>query len=276
MTQASDFFTAQITLPTMPEVASKLLRSFGDDHLNLATLSSIIAKDPALSAKVLRLANSARFSPSRSISTIQDAAANLGLDTLRNLSMAACVAGAFPDMPMLPRQAFWLHSLSCAAYAQAMARALNIQDDSAYLCGLMLRSGEIIMALNQPGAVGEAEAKVNQPGSRFSHEKSKFGCTHAEVTAELADRWRFPVEMQKAFLSASEPMEAKPFSRLAAALHLAEILADASALGVDPTDALISEAGPLLAHLGVDAEHLRPKIAALSDPASDADMLMHP
>lgn len=274
MTHASDFFTGQSALPTMPEVASKLLRSFGDDNLNLSTLSSIISKDPALSAKVLRLANSARFSPSRNVSTIQDAAANLGLDALRNLSMAACVVGAFPDMPTLPRQPFWRHSLSCAAYAQAMARALGVQDDSAYLCGLMLRSGEIIMALSQPAAVGEAEACVNQPGSRFSHEKSKLGCTHSDVTAELADRWRFPVEMQKAFLAASEPMEAKPFSRMAAALHLAEILADAAALGLDPVDALISEASPLLAHLGVEAEHLRPKIAALGDPASDADMLM--
>lgn len=64
---AEKFFQSPHALPTMPEVAGKLLKSFDDDNISMATLAALIGKDPALAAKVLRLANSARYSPSHQI-----------------------------------------------------------------------------------------------------------------------------------------------------------------------------------------------------------------
>src|ERR1700712_1398352 len=90
------FFANSTALPSMPEVAHRLLRSFNDDNMSLHSLAELISQDQGLSAKLLRMANSARYSPRNVISTIKDAAATIGLQSLRDLAMAACVAGAFP------------------------------------------------------------------------------------------------------------------------------------------------------------------------------------
>ena len=93
---AEKFFQKNAALPAMPEVASRLLKSFDDDNISLSAIAELVGKDSTLAAKVLRLANSARYSPSHQISSLQDAAAALGMDTLRNLALGACLAGAFP------------------------------------------------------------------------------------------------------------------------------------------------------------------------------------
>ena len=65
------FFPDNLVLPTMPEVATKLLRSFGDENANLNTLVDLIGKDAALVAKVLRLANSARYSSANNVTPLR-------------------------------------------------------------------------------------------------------------------------------------------------------------------------------------------------------------
>ena len=86
-TCAERFFANHAQLQPMPEVAVRLIKSFDDPNVSLRTLADLIENDPALSARVLRLANSARFSPSHNVATLMDAANTLGLDMLRNLSL---------------------------------------------------------------------------------------------------------------------------------------------------------------------------------------------
>lgn len=261
-------------LPTMPEVARELLRSFQDEDLSLKALCSIIAKDPALSAKVLRLANSARFSPAKAVASLTDAAASLGMDALRNLSMAACVVGAFPEVKGLDRKLFWRHNLACASCAQTFARMLDIDDDSAYLSGLMLRSGTMLIAMDAPDALAQAESRHKVPADRFALEAAVLGYTHADASAALARQWRFPESMVDAFCNAADPMEAKKFSRMAAALHMAQAAADAALLGLDATSAAFEAMPELTAHLRLDQDSARKKIAALGPLGSEADALL--
>ena len=112
-------------MPAMPEVAAKLLNSFDRDDLSLGELTQLIVRDQALSAKVLRLANSARYSPSREVASLGDAAACLGLRTLRDLTLSASMTGAFPKLPGFDRLAFWKANLSTGVYAQTLARHLG-------------------------------------------------------------------------------------------------------------------------------------------------------
>ena len=109
---AERFFVRHSALPTMPEVASRLLKSFDDDNVGLAQVAALIEKDSTLAAKVLRLANTAHYSPSHQIATVLDAAHALGLETLRNLTLAACLSGAFPAVKGLDRATFWRHSVA--------------------------------------------------------------------------------------------------------------------------------------------------------------------
>ncbi|WP_077035682.1 HDOD domain-containing protein [Pelomonas sp. KK5] len=273
---AAERFLAQTAaLPTMPEVATKLIRSFDDDNISLGALAALIGKDSTLTAKVLRLANSARYSPSHKIDHLQDAAAALGMDTLRNLSLAASLCGAFPVVKGLDRSTFWRHSLATATYASLLCKQLQMDAETAYLSGLMLRTGELLMAMQQPDAVAEAETHTARPGSRFEVEQARFDCTHADVTAKLAARWHFPDTLVEAFSHASAPLETRPFNRMGAVLHLAEVLADAVEHHEGATAALQLVEPELVEHLHLDLTLLEKMITAAGDVGSEVEALLH-
>jgi HD-like signal output (HDOD) protein len=268
------FFPAHITLPTFPEVASRLLRTFKDENVSLDTLGALIGQDAALSAKVLRLANSARYSPTHSIARLRDAAAALGTNTLRNLALAACLSETFPRIQGLDSAAFWRHGMACAQYAVLVARSLDIDTETAYVAGLMLRTGELIMLMSDAAGVIEVEARAHEPGSRFDWEQQRWQCAHSDVTAELSRRWHFPDTLTSAFAACAEPLQAKPFSAMGAALRCAEVMADALVEGDDVVAALTLSVPDLVAHLHLDLGWLQDKTARLGDPRLEADQLL--
>lgn len=274
-TSADRFFRGHAALPVMPEVGRRLLNSLDDDGVTLGQLAELIGKDSTLAAKVLRLANSARYSPSHTIATLQDAAMALGLETLRNLAMAGSISAAFPVVKGLDRQRFWRHSLRTAGHARLLAKLLQADADVAYLAGLMLRTGQLLMAMTETDQVADVESHAAEPGSRFSLEMSRFGCTHADVTAALAHHWHFPAPMVEAFKDANAPLEIRPFSKLAAVLRLAEVLADAADQRQDPVQALQQAVPELVEHLRIDLEFLRLRLDGAGDPGTDVDQLLH-
>jgi hypothetical protein len=229
----------------MPEVARKLIDSFDKDDLSLSEVSSLIARDQALAAKVLRLANSARYSPSRTVSSLNDASASLGLRTLRDLTLSACMTGAFPAFPGFDRMAFWRSTLVVATYAQVLAPALDVDPDTAYLGGLMLRTGQILMAI------------VDGPGM-------------AEVARHAVE-----IDSQIGFESAIDPLAVRPFCRLGATLRLASVVADCTLQKVKVADGLRATHPELVQKVNLDLDWL---VAHLPDPRlamAGADALMH-
>ena len=271
---AERFFGGHASLPVMPEVGRKLLRSLDDDSVSLGQIAELIGKDSTLAAKVLRLANSARYSPSHTIGTLQDAAMALGLETLRNLAMAASISATFPEVKGLDRQRFWRHSVRTAGYARLLAKLLQGDADTAYLAGLMLRTGQLMMAMSEADQVTDVEAHAAEPGSRFSLEMHRFGCTHADVTAALAAHWHFPADLVEAFKDANAPLDIRPFSMLAAILHLAEVIADACDQGLDRIDAVKLAVPELVEHLHLDLEFLRLRLDACGDPGQDVELML--
>lgn len=271
---AERFLGGHASLPVMPEVGRKLLRSLDDDGVSLGQIAELIGKDSTLAAKVLRLANSARYSPSHTIGTLQDAAMALGLETLRNLAMAASISAAFPEVKGLDRQRFWRHSVRTAGYARLLAKLLQGDADTADLAGLMLRTGQLMMAMSEPDQVADVEAHAAEPGSRFSLEMHRFGCTHADVTAALAAHWHFPADLVEAFKDANAPLEIRPFSMLAAILHLAEVLADACDQQSDRIAALELAVPELVEHLHMDLDFLRLRLDGCGDPGQDVELML--
>ena len=271
---AERFLGGHASLPVMPEVGRKLLRSLDDDGVSLGQIAELIGKDSTLAAKVLRLANSARYSPSHTIGTLQDAAMALGLETLRNLAMAASISATFPEVKGLDRQRFWRHSVRTAGYARLLAKLLQGDADTAYLAGLMLRTGQLMMAMSEPDQVADVEAHAAEPGSRFSLEMHRFGCTHADVTAALAAHWHFPADLVEAFKDANAPLEIRPFSMLAAILHPAEVLADACDQQSDRIAALELAVPELVEHLHMDLDFLRLRLDGCGDPGQDVELML--
>ena len=120
-----DTFFETVKLPSISQVAQALIQTLHDESASILTVRDLLAKDPALSAKLLRLANSAQFGLPRGVGTIEDAIAMVGIDRVRTLALGACMSGAFPSMGGLDRNAFWSTSMACAGYAQWLAEHLE-------------------------------------------------------------------------------------------------------------------------------------------------------
>lgn len=226
-TQVAAFFE-NIQLPTMPEVAHTLIRTLNDEDSPASVVRDAIAKDPALTVKLLRLANSARFGLPKHVSSLDDAILLTGMGQVRTLALAACLNDAFPMVSGLDRQEFWQQSMACAGYAGWLAGKLEVDPQAAWLAGLMLRLGELVIAQKLPLALAEIERQPHLPGGRWERETHLLGFTESSVTAEMARRWHFPDDVVRGLDHASEPLASKPFCRLGGVLHLAELLAEMS------------------------------------------------
>ncbi len=262
MSRIDRFFAHATALPALPEVAHRLLETFRREDVSLVELSELIAQDTALAARVLRLANSARFGARRRVAHLPDAAALIGLNGLRGLALTACLVDAFPRPRGFDRRRFWCQNLATAGYARTIAGLLGHDADTAEVAGLLLRSGQMLMLLAEPGKVALVESLAGAPDSIFALEHDHFGCSHAEVSAELAARWHLPLELVDALYTAAHPLAAEPFSPAGALLRLASVIADAGEDGLDRAEAARLAQPALLARLGLAPEQLAARLPA--------------
>lgn len=258
MSTITDFFQS-VKLPVMSEVAHALIRMLNNDDVSAAQLRTVIAKDPALTAKLLRLANSARYGLSRSISTIEDAIMVVGIAQVRTLGLAACMTDAFPVVPGLDREEFWRGSTVTAGYAQWIASGIGIDGQQAWLVGMMERLGELLIGQNEPAALAQIEQQPHLPGGRWEREQHLLGFSEAQLSAELARRWNFPAEIVSALETSSDPLAAHPFNRLGGIVHLACLLAETTDAGPQTIDSLPEE---VMTHLQLDREWMQSRFPA--------------
>ncbi|HYA65909.1 MAG TPA: HDOD domain-containing protein [Burkholderiaceae bacterium] len=268
------FFLGGNTLPVMPEVARQLIASFDDENVDLRTIVDLTQHEQSLALKVLRLANSAHYGRARNVTSLQEAAGVLGMERLRNLVLAGSIAGVFPQIPGFDRIRFWKHAIATGGFARWLGFILGVDADSGYLAGFMLRSGQLLMARVVPDAIAAVEAGCTAPGLRLKLEKNIIGVTHAQVTAELARRWQLPQRLVEGFAHTPEPLDARPFSMLAAVLNMATVMADAGEKDIAPGQALEQANQPLLDHLRLDVPWLQAKAPTYKELTAPIDELL--
>lgn len=252
-------FFQSVKLPVMSEVAHALIRTLNDEDASGPQVAAIIAKDSALTAKLLRLANSASFGLSRSVSTIDDAISLVGMGRVRTLGLAASMGDAFPVVDGLSRAEFWRSCMVSAGYAQWLSAHLGMDGSQAWLASMMVRLGELMIAQVQPASLAEIEKMPHPPGGRWERETRLTGFSEGQITAELARRWNFPPEIVRALDTSSDPLAAKPFNRLGAIVHLAMLLADMPPAGPEMLDGLPEE---VVKALQLNPEWMRAKFPA--------------
>lgn len=225
MSELASFFHS-VKLPVMSDVSHSLIRTLDDEDASAKQVCAIIAKDPSLTAKLMRMANSARFGIVRGVSSLEDAVAMTGMAQVRTLGLAACFAESFPEIPGLPSEEFWKSSMACAGYAKWLANSLGNDGQDAWLAGMMMRLGELLIYQAEPISFAEIEQQPHLPGSRWEREQRLLGFSEGHITAELARRWNFPAAIVQALETSFDPMAAHPFCQVGAIIHLASLLAD--------------------------------------------------
>jgi HD-like signal output (HDOD) protein len=219
-------FFESAKLPVMSEVAHALIRTLNDPSASGPQVEAIIAKDPALTANLLRMANSAQFGLSRQVLSLDHAITLMGMSRIRSLALSTSISTAFPQVPGLDRTAFWKFSMACAGYAQWLAGGASVDPQQAWLAGMMLRLGELLIGQRSPESLAEIEALPNAAEIRWEREQRLLGFDEGQVTAVLARHWNFPDAIVTGLQSAGDPMASEPFDALAGVVHLAALLAD--------------------------------------------------
>jgi HD-like signal output (HDOD) protein len=257
-----DSFFASVTLPSIPDLAHSLIQTLNDEDASIDEVSDLIGRDPAISAKLLRLANSAQFGLPRGVGSIDDAITMVGMNKVRTLALGACLSGSFPRVPGLDMHTFWKTSMASAGYAEWLARKVGVDVQVAWLTGMMVRLGELLIAQAEPKTLQQIEKLPLAPGGRWAREKDLIGFSEGQLTAELAHRWNFPMQMVQALRVSADPLVDQAFSRLGALVHLAGLLADTPNAGPEHVEGLPTD---VMAALSLDADWMREHFPSNAD-----------
>lgn len=157
-------------------------------------IAQVIEADPALAARLLRLANSA-FYGSATIASVRDAVIRVGTTDVAALVLASEVMQLFRGIPQAQwnLQRFWEHSLLTACYGETLARAaLKAPAVPVWLCGLLHDIGKLVLVRHYPTEYAQVLGQVEGGASLLDAERATFGHTHAAVGGMLLRAWRLP------------------------------------------------------------------------------------
>ncbi len=192
---ATDFQTVVNSirdLPPMPAVAVKVLELLGDPNVNYEKLGTAISADPAVSARLLKVSNSAFYSMKRQIKTLDHAIAVVGERTLRSLVLAASLEGMNKSYGLLEKL-LWEDSIGCAIGCRILARKFNSADpEEAFLAGLFRHLGKVVMNYSDPDAYRALVETAYAEGQTTTELEGRFfPYAHTVVGAAVLDKWNF-------------------------------------------------------------------------------------
>ncbi|MBI5117735.1 HDOD domain-containing protein, partial [Candidatus Poribacteria bacterium] len=187
-------------LPTLPDIVNAISSVVSDPNSSSSDLAKVIASDGALSAKILKLANSAAFGFARKISDIQHAVTLLGFKETQALAMSVSIVDQFIDKTKFDFRIYWNHSFACATLARLVSRNLGTRGtDIAFVAGLLHDVGNVVLAMSMSGKQEKVSSMHSSIGmSQIDAEEKVLGITHAEVGYLLGEHWLLPAELTKA------------------------------------------------------------------------------
>lgn len=213
-------------LPAIPAVVQEVIASFKNANLDSAVLAHKISQDHGLSAKVLRVANSAFYGLPRKVGSIQDAITVMGFDAVRSLVLPAGLAQVFLPTPGDPfdRHAYWKRSFRVAVYAKALAQCLRQGQQMAFTAGMFYEVGQLALDVCIPKQFANILQQQKTSGLDLVEiERSELGCDHALIGAEVAKRWNFPPEIEHTIHYWRTP-EHEPFEPVTGMVYVAALL----------------------------------------------------
>ncbi len=221
-------------LPTLPAVAIEVLELTRDTNVAIEDLTYAMARDPVLSAKMLRLANSSLFRRGDPVTTLLDAAVRLGLKTVKLMALSFTLAEALPRRAgsRVDPAAFWRTSLVSTVASRSFARLSKSEyEDEAFLCGLLSRIGELVLDQCMPEKWHEVLVRGTGAVPAPEVQREVLGFDHAQVGARLLQSWDLPELIWQPVLWHAAP-EAIPAGtpeavrELARTLHISSAVSD--------------------------------------------------
>ncbi len=232
----------EFDLPTLPQVASRVLALTTDPEADASQLTSLIQQDPVLTAKIFQTSNSAGSGANRKIESLPQAVAWLGFNTVAGTAYALSVQAGVFDVRGYEQEVkgLWTHALATGFYGKSIAGHIGENPDTAFLCGLLHDIGKpfVVHTVNQH----QQNASTRIPWTTML---TLFKDSSKEVGRQLAMEWEFPDPVKEdihlyadhSYYRATTPTNSTVITNLAH--HLATHFVDPSAISEDALRALL-------------------------------------
>ncbi len=267
-------------LVTLPEVALRITRMVNDPAASATDIARAISNDAALTARLLRVANSPLFGRSQRIASVSRAVAVVGLRQVRDLTVGLTAIRAFDGIPneLVTMESFWRQSVLCAAAASHIAaRCDAVHGETPFVAGLLHDIGQLVLYSRVPELARRALLmSVDSVDDLDSYlcEREIMGFDHGTVGAALAKNWGLPHALQQCIEFHHEPDLAQTHPLEVAIIHIANSLAGLAAIG--STD--LGDAPPMapaaLHAVGLNSTHLSEIVRQTQESASDILLLL--
>ena len=246
-----------LQLISLPEIYLRLQSTIDDPLHSREQIADVITYDPALSARVLRIANSSYYSFPRELETVVSAVAIIGELDLRNLVLATTVVGSMSSLNYqgIDIDAFWLHSLRCAISARLIAKSVNAHNaEILFLAGMLHDLGILVIYQQNPTLAGSLARQMEEKHQlRDQAERELLGFDHAEVGALLIEAWGLSDELAELTRCHHQYQLAQNSKPAALMLAFANLLADADTAQTGASDIRLEA---MMGDLGIDQDQL--------------------
>jgi HD-like signal output (HDOD) protein len=268
-------------LPTLPSIVYEISRVISNPMSSTSDLENLMQNDPSLTAKVLKLANSAYYAIPGGATTLKRAIAYIGYDAIQQLVLSTSIINALDsktsqhfDPPM-----FWKHSLGVAMASETTAQFVHYKNPSdLFTCGLVHDIGKIALYLIVPELFSATLAAAKENGWTFIEAEERLEMPkHTVIGRELAAKWKLPVPLQAvtAYHHQKEPGKRAGFSPemhlVVDIVMLSNILIHALQFGNSGHSKIVGVPKELAERLQLDAAKLKELIAKVKVSISNAD-----
>ncbi len=185
-------------LPSLPDLYVELVDKMADPECSIDDIAAIVARDISMTARILKLVNSAFFGLRQQVASPAEAVNYLGLDTIKALVLSINAFAQFEKVPLgtISLEALWNHSLlagGCAKLIAEMEGANARVLDETFVAGMLHDTGKLALAANFSKEYARVVAEAaKSPGGLLAAEEAVFGATHAEVGGYMLGLWGLP------------------------------------------------------------------------------------
>jgi len=245
----------QFELPSIPKVVALLLVELDRPETDLKKINQLIASDPALTTRLLQLANTPFVKLCGKISSVSEALALLNLEQVRAMAQQAAAHASLKAVPGINLQQFWDYSFNVARVSRSLAGVVRQNQQAAFTCGLIHAVGELAMHLAMPEEIAALNEDVKPLDLRRAKaERRHFGYCYATVGAGYARMWQFPQPLIDALEYQYAPFENNVYEPLAGVIHLAAWRARGKEAGLTDRGLAVTFPGEVGVALGLDID----------------------
>jgi diguanylate cyclase (GGDEF)-like protein len=276
-----DEILAADNLPSLPRVAMQVLDLVEQDNATVSAIAEVIEKDPALTARVLKMVNSSLFGLSKTVGSLQQATVVLGLRTVKVVALSFSLVESIHDHEetAFDYDLYWRRSLSTAVMAKLISHEIeDDRGDESFVGGLLCDIGLVAgnrVAAESYAQVWQAWADHRRPIQQI--EQELLETTHADIGAALLNRWNLPDTLVAAVgMHHSDTIETdnEQVRSLATTLNAASAVAEVFCGDVDESE-LVSVTERAAHTLGIRIERLRELMEQLDTQLRETAHLFH-